>query len=80
MRKRISVCFVVAFASMFGAAACGGGGEQEERIDQLEFEVEILEERVEEIELLLGIELEEEPTNEQTTGGETTGGGETTSQ
>ncbi len=80
MRKRISVCFVVAFASMFGAAACGGGGVQEERIDQLEFEVEVLEERVEEMELLLGMELEEEPTNEQTTGGEATGGGETTSQ
>ncbi len=73
MRKRIAVCFVVAFASMLGAAACGGGGEQEERIDQLELELEILEERVEEIQLLLGMELEEEPINERTTGGETTG-------
>ncbi len=80
MRKRIAVCFVVAFASMFGAAARGGGGQQQERIDQLELEVEVLEERVEEIELLLGLELAEEPTNEQTTGGETTGGGGTTAQ
>ncbi len=80
MRKRIAVCFVVAFASMFGAAACGGGGQQQERIDQLELEVEVLEERVKEIELLLGLELAEEPTNEQTTGGETTGGGGTTAQ
>ena len=80
MRKRIAVCFVVAFASMFGAAACGGGGQQQEQIDQLEFEVDLLEERLEEVELLLGIELAEEPTNEQTTGGETTGGGGTTTQ
>ncbi len=79
MRKRIAVCFVVAFASIIGAAACGGG-EQQERIDQLENQVEILEERVEQIQVLLGTELAEEPTNEQTTGGETTGGGETTSQ
>lgn len=27
MRTSIPVCFIVAFASMFGAAACGGGGE-----------------------------------------------------
>ena len=74
MRKRISVCLVVAFASMFGAAACGGGGQQQEEIDQLELEVEILEERLEEVERLLGNELAEEPTNDQTTGGGTTVG------
>lgn len=62
---------------MFGATACGGG-QQQERIDRLEDQVDLLEERVEEIQLLLGAELAEEPTNEQTIGGETTTGGGTT--
>ena len=77
MRKRIAVCFVVVFASMFGATACGGG-QQQERVDRLEDQVDLLEERVEEIQVLLGMELAEEPANEQTTGGETMIGGETT--
>lgn len=66
MRKRIAVCFVVAFASIFGAAACGGGGQPQEQIDQVEDQVDVLEERVGEVEQLLGIELAEELANEQT--------------
>ena len=67
MRKRIIVCFVVAFAMMFATAACAQGGQQqEERIESLEEQVADLQEEVEEIEFLLGMELREEPQQEQT--------------
>lgn len=66
MRKIVAVCFVVAFVSVFGAACGDGGGGQQERIDQLEAEVEELREEIIEIEVLLGMELEEEPRQERT--------------
>ena len=66
MRKTVAVCFIVAFVSVFGAACGGGGGQQEERIDQLEAEVEELREEIIEIQMLLGMELEEEPRQERT--------------
>lgn len=67
MRKRITICFVVTFAALFGTAACAQGGQQqEERLESLEEQVVELQEEVEEIEFLLGMELEEEPQQEQT--------------
>ena len=64
MRKRVAVCLLVVFGSVFTLAGCAGGQGQE---------VEILEERVEELEevvvalqVLMGLELEEEPQQEQT--------------
>ncbi len=79
MSKRNAACFVVAFAAMFGAAACGGEGQQQaqqqDRVDQLAEQVEEQEEVAEieelqadvaEMQVLLGFELEEEPKHEQT--------------
>ncbi len=64
MRKRLAVCLVVFFGSVFGAAACAGGEGQE--VEILEERVEELEEEVAELQLLMGLELEEEPQQEKT--------------
>lgn len=73
MRRRITVCFVLAFAAVFGTTACAQGGQQqqqeeqqEERIESLQNQVVELQKDVEEIEFWLGEELEEEPQQEQT--------------
>ncbi len=72
MRKRITVCFVVAFVAVFGMVACGQGGQQQqekqedERIESLQEQVVELQKDVEEMEYWLGVELEEEPQQEQT--------------
>ncbi len=64
MRKIVTVCLVVFFASVFGAAGCAGGEGQE--VEILEERVEELEEEVAELYLFVGLELEEEPQHEQT--------------
>ncbi len=64
MRKRVAVCLVVFFGSVFGLAGCAGGQGQE--VEILEERVEELEEDVWELQGLMGLELEEEPQQEQT--------------
>ncbi len=65
MRKRVAVCLVVFFGSVFGLAACAGGEGQQE-VEILEARVAELEEDVGELQALMGLELEEEPQQEQT--------------
>ncbi len=65
MRRRLAICFLVVLTTLPGAAACGGGEGQV--VDEaVEERVEILEERVDELEVLVGSELAEEPQQEQT--------------
>lgn len=45
---------------MFGTAACAGG-EQQQEIEVLEERVDILEDQIDELQVLVGAELEEEP-------------------
>ncbi len=66
LRRRIAVCsIVVVFLAVFGTAACAGGETQEE-IEVLEERVELLEDEVQDLQLLVGAEVEEEPPQEQT--------------
>ncbi len=67
MRKRVAVFFVVALVSMFGTAACGGGGGDQQlevqvnkRVDQLQNQVDQLQKQVNQL--------------QNQSGGETTGG------
>ncbi len=55
---------VVFFGSVFGLAGCAGGQQQE--VEILEDRVDELEEEVLELQGLMGLELEEEPQQEQT--------------
>ncbi len=68
MRKRVAVIFVAALVSMFGTAACGGGGGDQqlqeqlnERVNQLQNQVDQLQEQVNQLQ-------------NQQSGGETTVG------
>ena len=63
MRKRVAVCLVVFFGSLFGLAACAGGEGQE--VEILEERVEELEEEVAELQMFVGLELKEVPQHEQ---------------
>ncbi len=69
MRKRVAVFFVVALVSMFGTAACGGGGGDQQlqeqvnkRVNQFQKQVKQLQQQVNQLQ------------KEQTGGGETTVG------
>ncbi len=61
MRKRIAVCLVVFFSSVFGLAGCAGGQGQQQEVEILEERVEELEEDVWELQGEMELELEEEP-------------------
>ncbi len=65
MKRRSAALFIAALVSIFGAAACGGGEGQvvDEAVEQ---QVEILEERVDALEVRVAEELAEEPQPEQT--------------
>lgn len=65
MTRRIAVCFAVALVAVFGTTACAGGEGQEE-VEALEGRVAVLEEQVDELQILVGAELAEEPQQEQT--------------
>jgi hypothetical protein len=62
MRKRAPVCLVVFFGLLFGLAACAGEGQV---VEILEERVEELEEEVAELQLFVGLEVKEEPQHEQ---------------
>ncbi len=64
MRKRVAVCLVVFFGSVFGLAGCAGGEQQE--VEILEDRVEELEEDVLELQGFMWLETEEEPQQEKT--------------
>ena len=66
MRKKVAVCLVVFFGSVFGLASCAGGEGQQQEVEILEERVQELEEDVEVMQLFLGLELEEEPQQEKT--------------
>ncbi len=66
MRRTIAVCSIaVVFLAVFGTAACAGGETQAE-IEVLEERVELLEDEVQDLYILIGEEVEEEPPQEQT--------------
>ncbi len=66
MRKRVAGCLLVVFAAVFGLAACGGGEGQQQEVEILEERVEELTEDVAELQVFVGMELEEEPQHEKT--------------
>ncbi len=66
MRRRIAVCSVVVVLAVFGTAACAGEEGQQEEVEILEERVELLEDQVQDLQVLIGAELEEEPSQEQT--------------
>ncbi len=64
MRRKIVMLFVAAFALVFGAAACGGGAEQQ-NLEVLEERVAELEEDVANLNVVVGTEEVEERVAEQ---------------
>ena len=73
--RRIVILFVVAFASVFGAACGGGAGQQdleilearlEARVAELEEDVENLEAAVENLKVVAGTQWAEEQKQEET--------------
>lgn len=63
MRIKIAFLFVAVFASVFGAA-CGGGAEQQE-LEILEERVDELEEAVENLKVMVGTQWAEEQKQEK---------------
>ncbi len=57
--------FAVTLVAVFGTTACAGGEGQGE-VEALEGRVATLEEQVDELQVLVGAELAEEPQQEQT--------------
>jgi hypothetical protein len=63
MRRKIAVLFVAVLASVFGSA-CGGGAEQQE-LEILEERVDELEEAVENLKVMVGTQWAEEQKQEK---------------
>ena len=64
MRRTIAVCSVVVLA-VFGTAACAGGEGQQEEVELLEERIELLEDQVQDLQILVGAEVAEEPEEPQ---------------